>query len=216
MTLGCTRAQFGRMPVSFVEWKFRTVDLYPYPSGRAPDGQACSRLNGCFQGTKGCFLTRTARNEQNVIALKRDVWFLPVENVLNIHGHLFTLIGVALQSQDSGMPCISSAIEPLGERERLERRDGLVFAENESTRAPHLANHIHHFRLWDRDDVMRKNLNVFFGLFGLHNLLQVDLGDAEPARRIQCRARQWNAAPLNLPADANTVPGVRSNPPGQR
>jgi hypothetical protein len=62
-----------------------------------PDSQASSGLNRCFDGSQGRLFASAARDEQNVVALKCEVRFLSGENVFNIHGQLFTLIGVAFQ-----------------------------------------------------------------------------------------------------------------------
>src|SRR5690242_19965327 len=76
----------------------------------APDGKSCSRLECCFECTKSSFLAGAAWNEQNVIALKWNVRFFPGEYVLHIHCHLLTLIGVALQAQNSGVSRVSSSV----------------------------------------------------------------------------------------------------------
>src|SRR5258708_13725133 len=130
-------AEFMHASVPFLKRKIVTFHSVAFDRTlrRAPDGHACSGLDSCFDGTQGSLLARAAGNEQNVVALKCDVWFFPRENILNIYCHLFTLIGVALQSQDSGMPRVSSPVEPLCERERLEDGDGLMFSENESSRS---------------------------------------------------------------------------------
>src|SRR5258708_14117791 len=100
------------------------------------------------------------------------------------------------------MSCISSSVEPLSKRERLQDRDGLMLAEDESARALYLADYEHHFRLRHRDDIVRKDLNVLFGILGLHDLLQINLGTTESAPGIQRRSGAFASAPAHFPMDA--------------
>src|SRR6267378_2141969 len=49
----------------------------------------------------------------------RSLSFLSVENIFHVHLQLFALIGLALQPQDAGMPCVSTYVESFGERNCL-------------------------------------------------------------------------------------------------
>src|SRR6266481_5087599 len=114
------------------------------------------------------------------------------------------------------MPCVSGIVESLGKRERLQDRYGLVLAENEAARAPHVTDYVHHFRLRHGDHVMRENLNVLLWIFGLHDFFQVEFGDAEMARGIERRRWQGDAAPRQFPSDTDDVPCVLPDSASQR
>src|SRR5260370_17138752 len=102
------------------------------------------------------------------------------------------------------------------QRKRLQYGNGLVFAENEPTRTMNFADHVDHFRLRNRNDVVWKNLNILFGSLCVHDFSKVHLSYAELARRIELRAGQGDATPLQLPGDSNAVPGVLADPAGHR
>ncbi len=78
------------------------------------------------------------------------------------------------------------------------------------------ADHVDHFRLRNRNDVVWKNLNILFGSLCVHDFSKVHLSYAELARRIKLRAGQRDATPLQLPGDSNAVPGVLADPAGHR
>src|SRR6267378_2309061 len=112
------------------------------------------------------------------------------------------------------MPRVGSSIEALGERERLENGHGLAFRENEAARMLDVTDDVHHFALRNSYDVMRKNLNVLLGVFGLHDFFQVEFSDGELTRGVKLGIRQRDTAPLHLPGDTDAVPGVRPDPSG--
>jgi hypothetical protein len=116
-------------------------------SGHSPDNQARARLDRRFDGAHGGFLARAAGDEQNVVTSQWDIPLLSSQNVFHVHRHLLAPIDLMVQPHDLGMPCVSSPVQPLGERERLQHGDGLMFAEHESTRTLHFPDDVHHLCL---------------------------------------------------------------------
>src|SRR5216683_6139712 len=82
-----------------LNWKLRSSHFNPLNlvSRYAPNSQAGSGLNCCFQPAQRRFLAGTAWYKQNVFAVQGEVGLFPVERILHIHLELFPLIGVRLQ-----------------------------------------------------------------------------------------------------------------------
>src|SRR6266404_9284251 len=91
-----------------------------------------------------------------------------------------------------------------------------MFAEHETARAVDFADDINHFRLWHRDNVVREDLDIFFGRFGFHYFLQVQLGNRELAGRIKVSARKRNASPAQFARDSDAISRVLPNSPCKR
>src|ERR1035438_3404159 len=150
-------------------------------------------------------LSAARRDHQNVLGPQTDVFRLPGENPLDVHGDLLVFQRVRRRAEDLGSVLLGGAPQPAGQGEGAEDGNGALAAQVESAGALHVADHVNHagVALGDRNHVMGLDFDVGGGVLAVHYFLHVELGAAVTAGGVGAGAGQGDGAVLRQSDDGN-------------